>query len=336
MSQSASRAGLALLAVPIAGLLFYKWPSAWERVAGVLGGAPFVPRAPAIPLESLDAWSRPFVAGVNYLLVVWPALAFGLVVSACVRAFLPGRWLERLVDRGTVGGQLAAAAAAAPLMLCSCCVAPIFGAVHARKRKFGPAAALLLGAPSLNPAALALTFVMFGSGVGATRAVMAVAAVLLVGPAVERLVGREGAVSTSAAEPAEPTGSVLGRLASAMGHTVERALPPVVLGVFLSAALTEHVDLNAVGGAIPPMLAAPLLALFVLPLALPTFFELPIGLALAAGGAPDGAVAAVLFAGPAINLPSLLSVARESSVRAAAALAAGVWIVASVVGVLVP
>jgi hypothetical protein len=51
-----------------------------------------------------------------------------------------------------------------------------------------------------------------------------------------------------------------------------------------------------------------LVALFVLPLALPSFFEIPLALSILAAGAPLGAAAAVLFAGPIVNLPSLLAV----------------------------
>jgi len=48
--------------------------------------------------------------------------------------------------------------AGAPLMLCSCCVAPIFTGVYERSARLGPSLGLMLAAPALNPAALILTF----------------------------------------------------------------------------------------------------------------------------------------------------------------------------------
>jgi uncharacterized membrane protein YraQ (UPF0718 family) len=71
------------------------------------------------------------------------------------------------------------------------------------------------------------------------------------------------------------------------------------------------------------------------PLALPTFFEIPIGLALLAAGAPVGAALAVLFVGPVVNLPSLFTIARSTSWKVSAAVATTVWLLGFLGGVLV-
>jgi len=60
---------------------------------------------------------------------------------------------------------------------------------------------------------------------------------------------------------------------------------------------------------------------------LPTFFEFPFALLLMSAGSPGGA-AAMLIAGPLINLPSLIIFGRETSLRVAAGLAVGVWLIA--------
>jgi len=62
--------------------------------------------------------------------------------------------------------------------------------------------------------------------------------------------------------------------------------------------------------------------------ALPSFFEIPLAFSILAAGAPVGAAAAVLFAGPIINLPSLLVVGRRASWKAAVLLAFSVWVIA--------
>ena len=72
------------------------------------------------------------------------------------------------------------------------------------------------------------------------------------------------------------------------------------------------------------------------PLALPTFFEIPLALGLLAVGAPAGAAAALLFAGPAINLPSLLTVAKSTNWKVAIALMLLVWAIAMAGGLVLP
>jgi uncharacterized protein len=78
-----------------------------------------------------------------------------------------------------------------------------------------------------------------------------------------------------------------------------------------------------------------LVALVSVPLALPTFAEIPLALGLLAAGAPAGAAVALMIAGPAINLPSLLTVARTTTPRHAAALAAGTFLTAVAGGLMV-
>jgi uncharacterized membrane protein YraQ (UPF0718 family) len=60
-------------------------------------------------------------------------------------------------------------------------------------------------------------------------------------------------------------------------------------------------------------------AVFLLPL--PTLFEIPLAYSLLLSGAPLGMIAAVLFIGPAVNLPSLLVVSRAAGIKAGLLLA---------------
>jgi uncharacterized membrane protein YraQ (UPF0718 family) len=149
--------------------------------------------------------------------VIWPALVFGLLISAAVRAFIPVAALSRLFDGGSWRAQVIAGASGAPLMLCSCCVTPVFSSVYRRS----------------------------------SRLTIAVAASLAV------------------------------------------------------------------------------------PLALPTFFEIPLAVAILAAGAPAGAAAALLFAGPAVNLPSLLTVGQVAGWKAMVLIASMVWLVAVAGGIAI-
>jgi uncharacterized membrane protein YraQ (UPF0718 family) len=76
-------------------------------------------------------------------------------------------------------------------------------------------------------------------------------------------------------------------------------------------------------------------ATIAVPLALPTFLEIPLALGLLAAGFPPGAAVALLFAGPSVNLPSLWSVAKVSGARVAVAVAGLIWILAVTAGLLI-
>jgi uncharacterized membrane protein YraQ (UPF0718 family) len=81
----------------------------------------------------------------------------------------------------------------------------------------------------------------------------------------------------------------------------------------------------SVGGRIVIIALAALLSV---PVALPSFFEIPLAFSILAAGAPLGAAAAVIFAGPIVNLPSLLVVARHAGWKVSALLACSVWAIA--------
>src|SRR5439155_14739207 len=100
---------------------------------------------------------------------VFVALAFGILLGAIVRAFIPDRWLARTLGASGFRGILLAALAGMPLMLCSCCVAPLFEGVYARTRRLGPALGLMFAAPALNPAVLAVTFLLFPASIAWVR-----------------------------------------------------------------------------------------------------------------------------------------------------------------------
>jgi uncharacterized membrane protein YraQ (UPF0718 family) len=70
-------------------------------------------------------------------------------------------------------------------------------------------------------------------------------------------------------------------------------------------------------------------------LAMPTFFEIPLALLLLSAGAPTGAAVAIMIAGPAINLPSLFTVARSTNWKVAGAVALSIFLLAALAGVLV-
>src|SRR2546421_5183934 len=163
--------------VIVGALIAYKSSTALGVIGKVYATGVIKPRSNVIPhVGASDAGV--LTRTLNYFLVIWPALVFGILISGAVSTFVSPRWLESLLGKRSLRSQAIAGLAGAPLMLCSCCVAPIFTGVYERSARLGPSLALMLAAPALNPAALILTFMLFDYKVGMVRLGAAMAAVL--------------------------------------------------------------------------------------------------------------------------------------------------------------
>jgi uncharacterized membrane protein YraQ (UPF0718 family) len=109
---------------------------------------------------------------------------------------------------------------------------------------------------------------------------------------------------------------------------IARTVPALIVGLLFSMLLVQWLPAGTFASGSLRFLATVLIATVAVPLALPTFLEIPLALSLLAAGLPTGAALAMLFAGPAINLPSLFATARLASWKVAAAIAAFVWLIA--------
>lgn len=289
-----------------------------------------------LPMGRDVAHTSALVSAIAYLKIVWPALVFGVLISAAVRTSLSRTPLYKVFSGGAVRDQLAAALAGMPLMLCSCCAAPIFPTVYQRTQKVAPALGLALAAPSLNPAALTLSFILFPWRIAGARLAMALLLVLLGCVLVARITRPRILAPASIAQSRDGTWA---ELLTAYGQSVAyislRTVPLILVGIWLSMWIMSQVPLTgAASGA--RVIAIVITAFFAVLLTLPSLFEIPLALSVLAAGGPAGAAAALLFAGPAINLPSLLVIGRSSSWKVAAALAVLVWAIATAGGLLLP
>ncbi len=274
-----------------------------------------------------------FNNAIGYLKIVWPALIFGILISAAVRTSLSRTPLHRMFQGSVVRDQVAATLAGAPLMLCSCCVASIFPAVYQRTQKVAPALGVTLASPSLNPAALTLTFMLFPLRISALRLAMALLLVLVGSVLVARIAQAPILIRPSTSEENQITWlGLLASYAKSVAYISLRVVPLILLGIWASMWIMSHLSLTgALSGA--RVLSILMIALFAVLLTLPSLFEIPLALSVLAAGGPPGAAAALLFAGPAINLPSLLVIGRYSNWKVAVSLALLVWGIA-VVGAL--
>jgi uncharacterized protein len=219
-------------------------------------------------------------------------------------------------------------------MLCCCCAAPLFPAVYQRTRKVAPALGMTLASPSLNPAALTLSFILFPWRIAAGRLVMALFLVLIGCVLVARIARPRISELVSIAESAESTWpGLLAAYGESVAYISLRTVPLILVGIWASIWLMSRVPLNeAVNGTRISVIV--IVALIAVLLTLPSLFEIPLALSVLAAGGPAGAAAALLFAGPAINLPSLLVIGRYGSWKVAGALALLVWAIASIGGLL--
>ncbi len=318
----------------VGSLIAYKTTASLAVISKVQATGVLKPRFELIPTDSTPIWASAFSRTLSYFLAVWPALLFGILISGAVRAFVSPRWLASLLGKGRAGAQLVAGLAGAPLMLCSCCVAPVFTSVYERSARLAPSLALMLAAPSLNPAALVLTFMLFGAKVGAVRLLLSAAGVLMIGLLAERFV-KAKPLACSVEDDRQPSqGSVITAFVNSCLKVALQTLPLILGGVIISMLVAWWLPASGLASQTAGVVAIMLVALIAVPLAMPTFFEIPLALLVVASGMPMGAGVAILIAGPATNLPSLFTVARSAGWKVPVLVAASVWALALLGGLL--
>src|SRR2546425_1654146 len=173
MKSVAARYTLAVPLFFVAGLIAYKWNAASAVIQKVWASGAISVRTDVVVFGGTTALKAAEHA-LSYFVVIWPALTFGILISAAVRAFIPAEWFLLLQRSRSMATQIASGLAGAPLMLCSCCVAAVFTTVYERSSRLGPALAIMLASPALNPAALVLTFLLFAPKLAVARLAMTV------------------------------------------------------------------------------------------------------------------------------------------------------------------
>lgn len=326
---------LALPVLVIVGaLVAYKSSSALTVIGKVSETGVFSPPGNVIPRVGASEAGL-VTRTLNYFLVIWPALLFGILISGAVSTFVSAKWLASLLARRSLRSQAIAGLAGAPLMLCSCCVAPVFTGVYDRSARLGPSLGLMLAAPALNPAALILTFMLFDDKIGAVRLGASIAAVLFTGLIADRVPGTTKIHCDPDSWQAEARPPDFVHFLRACARVAVRLIPVIIIGVLFSMIIAQMIPLRTFETSGAKFLAIVIVAAFAVLLALPTFFEIPLALILLASGAPVGAAVALLIAGPSVNLPSLLTIMRSTNWKVAAIVAASIWTLAIASGILV-
>jgi uncharacterized membrane protein YraQ (UPF0718 family) len=194
----------------------------------------------------------------------------------------------------------------------------------------------MIASPALNPAAIALTFMLFDPRIAAARLVLSLAAVLTIGAVVESVFpATKFKFNPQIPEVVAEAGSAPVLFLRSVASVGLQTIPALVAGVLVSMVIVQSVFASVGPSAQVKSFGILFIATLAVPLALPTFLEIPLALSLLAAGFPSGAALALLFAGPAINLSSLISVSRLAGWKIAAAAAALIWCFAIGGGLLI-
>lgn len=327
-----------LLLVLVASLVIYKSAGAIRQIEHARTTGTVAVSADLVSADLGALPARVVARSVNYVAVIWPALVFGILIGGAVRAFSPLAAVSRVLSGGPVRQQLLAGASGAPLMLCSCCAAPLFSSVYERSRRLAPSLAVMLAAPALNPAALVLTFLLFSASIAWARLGMSLVAVFL-GTALVARFAPEARIrlrlqSLKTADTREHDAPIAS-LARACLHVSVRTVPVIVLGIVSAMLLADRLQPQTDLSSTMRLWSIAITAAVAVPIALPTFFEIPLAVTLLAAGAPAGAAAALLFAGPAVNLASLLTVGHQAGWRAVWVVGTMVWLIAFLGGLAI-
>lgn len=303
----------AVLAVLALGLLAWaKWLPYLDRVPAVAASRTL---GASLLLGAGSAWEY----ALGYLAAVWPALVAGVLLAAGVEVLLPARWLRAALGREGLAGGLRGGLAALPSMMCTCCAAPVAVGLRRRGAALGPALAVWVGNPALNPVVLVFAAFVLPWELVALRAAFGV---LLVAGLVALAARRPGPPVAVLQEEPTPGGYL-----RALRRLGTRLLPEYLLVLLAVAALQGLLPTGGSSDGVALGVAAVvLLAVVGTLLPVPTGAEVAAAAALLATGAGTGAAVALLLSLPALSLPSLLmvrSVVPREVLLAAPAVVAG-------------
>jgi uncharacterized membrane protein YraQ (UPF0718 family) len=326
-----------LLVVAVAGLLYVKWLPDYGQAQVAASahsiGQSILAKAARAPAQSVEA---AFSYAWAYGQAIWKAMVLGLLLGSGVQALLPDRWVTRLLGGVRFGGVIAGGLLSLPVMMCTCCAAPVVVGLRQRGAAPGAAVAFWLGNSVLNPATLIFIGFVLGWRWAALRLVLGAAMVFGLGYIANRMSPEPEAA------PFEPLEFVavwadeppLQRWLLIFWRMTRRLLPEYLILILLLST-TRGWLLPMIGPEIGNQVGWMLAfavggALF----AIPTAGEVPIIQAMLSLGLGVGPAGVLLMTLPPISLPSLAMLAQSFPLRMLVAVAATVVLVGLVSGAL--
>src|SRR5262249_36304551 len=145
-----------------------------------------------------------------------------------------------------------------------------------KTRRIGPALAVALAAPSLNPVALTLSFLLFPWQVASGRLAMALTLVLM-GSALVAIITRSSnpPIEVSEVPPEMKWGGLFMSYAKSLAYVSLRTVPLVIVGVWASMWIMRRLPLGGLGAtASAQFFGVAIIALIAVLLTLPSLFEI--------------------------------------------------------------
>lgn len=157
LKAMATTVAVAIGVLMVVDLFTYRGvPASRTLEAGKMSaGAGIMGQGLAIPIGSLPGWLQPAGDGINYILLVWHATVLGILLGGLFLVAAGTGFISRMRGRG-FGAHLVGVAMALPTPFCSCCAAPIGGALYRKGASLGPVLAFTIAAPMLNITTLIL------------------------------------------------------------------------------------------------------------------------------------------------------------------------------------
>jgi uncharacterized protein len=213
---------------------------------------------------AVAAWTTVFAA---ICIQAAPYLVLGVLLSTAIAVFVPASFFTRALPGRTSLAVPVAGLAGAALPGCECGSVPVAASLMRRGVAPGPAVALLLSAPAINPVVLVATAVAFPGrpGVVLARLIASLATALTVGWLWQRL-GRDLPIRARAGAP--DRASLWRRAQLTASHDLAQALGLLTIGAASAAFLNvtmprswlDHVAGNEIAGLITLALLAVVLA----------------------------------------------------------------------------
>jgi len=275
--------------------------------------------------------------GLAYGKSIWKAMVLGLLVGSAVQALLPRRWIASALGKSGLGTVVVGGIVSLPMMMCTCCAAPVVTGLRECRATAGAAIAFWLGNTVLNPATLVFTGFVLGWNWSIFRLAIGVLMVFGLGFLANHLAGSEESVAIPENSDADLVGEQyevsFKRWLAVLFRMAIRLIPEyLVLVLALGAArawLFPHMGHEVDNSLIWILAFASAGALFVIP----TAGEVPIVQAMLALGIAVGPAAALLMTLPPISIPSLAMLRNSFRPRLLAMVVCGVVLLGSLAGI---
>jgi hypothetical protein len=279
------------------------WRDEWKALLLILGGflltyylpvealaaLAFVPPAVAEALALARWYAREHV-----MLCLVPAFFIAGAIGVFISQDAVMRYLGPAARKVVAYGV--AAVSGTILAVCSCTVLPLFAGIHKRGAGLGPATTFLYAGPAINVLAIVLTARVLGVELGVARAGGAIGFSVVIGALMHLLFRREERAKAAALAdaPIPQVGRPLWQNALFFGS---------MIGVLVFANWGAPVSAT---GAWQAVYAAFFASFAGALMYFATLTEVPIVQGLLGAGMGKGPALALLLAGPALSLPSML------------------------------